>query len=47
MISVAAVVPALAGVQLGNAIRDRIAAQRYKSIVPIVLVMIGVSLLAK
>lgn len=47
MISVAAVVPALAGVQLGNAIRDRIAAQRYKSIVTIVLVMIGVSLLAK
>lgn len=47
MLSLAAVVPAIAGVQLGNVIRSRIAAQRYKSVVTLVLVLIGLSLLLR
>lgn len=47
MLSTAAVVPAVVGVQLGNAVRSRIAAHRYKSIVTVVLVLIGASLLVK
>lgn len=47
VLSTAAVVPALMGVQLGNVIRTRIVAHRYKSVVTVVLVMIGLSLLVK
>lgn len=46
-VSLAAVVPAIIGVQIGNSIRSRIASHRYKSVVTVVLVLIGFSLLLK